>query len=391
MHPNNISIADLDKDGKPDLITSNFSNSSISIFRNTSAGGNLSLDVRMDYMVGSNPTFVTTGDLDGDGKLDIAVTNYSSGAISFLKNNSTSGFILFDTKPDLNLAPSNISVADMNGDGKLDLFTGRGLSGLVSVLENTYSGTGNFSFASNVDFTTGTYDTHVAVGDLDGDGKPELVAANTIQNTVSILKNKISEPVISSLSASRGVNGEVITITGTRLAGATSVTFGGTPASSFAIVSATKIDAVVGGGASGNIIVITALGKATIADFSFIPEINAGGPTTFCKEGSVTLTSSALVNNQWHKDGVAINGSTAKTLAVNNSGSYTVKTTSNGITTTSTTGVTVTVLLIAAPVISRDASNNLVSSSATGNQWYENGNLISGATNQIHQPALNAK
>jgi hypothetical protein len=62
--PDNITIADIDKDGRPDLITSNFADASISIFRNISAGGLLSLAPRIDYAVGSTPTFVTTGDLD---------------------------------------------------------------------------------------------------------------------------------------------------------------------------------------------------------------------------------------------------------------------------------------------------------------------------------------
>src|SRR5260221_11153402 len=163
----------------PDIITSNFSNSSISIFRNISTGGTLLLGSRIDYTVGTNPTYVTSGDLDGDGKIDLAVTNYTSGSISFFKNNSSIGFISLGTKQDYNLAPTNISIADLNGDGKLDLCSGRGLSGIISVLENTYNGAGNFSFVDNIDFTTTNYDTFVSVGDLDEDGKNELFVANT--------------------------------------------------------------------------------------------------------------------------------------------------------------------------------------------------------------------
>jgi hypothetical protein len=126
-----------------------------------------------------------------------------------------------------------------------------------SLLENTFTGTGIFSFAPNIDFTTGSYDTFVAVADLDGDGKPELAAANTIENTVSILKNKIGEPSITSISAPTAGNGDTINVAGRNFTGATSVKFGGVAAKSFDVISSTKIEALVGEGASGNITVTT--------------------------------------------------------------------------------------------------------------------------------------
>ncbi len=384
LHPDFIITADLDKDGMPDIITSNFSNASISVYRNASTGGNLSLGTRVDYSTGANPTYITTGDLDGDGKIDIAVTNYTSGNISFFKNNSSIGLISFGSAQFYSLGTTNISVADLNGDGKLDLCAGMGLSGLISALQNTYTGAGSFSFG-HIEFTTGNYDTFVSTGDLDGDNKPELEAVNTILNTVTILKYNISEPEITSLSTATGGTGITVTINGRNFTGTNSVKFGGTDAASFSVISPFKIDAVIGGGASGIITVTAPPGTGSIGGFSFIPEISANGPTTFCSEGMVTLSSSATANNQWYKDGIAINGATATTLQVNTSGTYTVKTTSNGITTTSATGITVTVISVPAPVITVVA-NGLQSSSATGNQWYFNGNIIPGATNQIYQP-----
>ncbi|MCC9137618.1 FG-GAP-like repeat-containing protein [Pontibacter silvestris] len=200
-HPDNLTTADLDKDGKPDLIISNFSNESISIFRNTSAGGNISLAPRIDYATVAHPTHVITGDLDGDSKVDVIVSSSSdSNTISFFKNISNSDLVSLGVRQDYSLTALNISLADLNGDGKLDLYTGRGLTGLVSVLENTFPGSGDISFAGNIDFTTSTYDTNVATGDLNGDGKPELVAANTIKNNVSVLENNFAEPVVTGIT-----------------------------------------------------------------------------------------------------------------------------------------------------------------------------------------------
>jgi FG-GAP-like repeat/IPT/TIG domain/Secretion system C-terminal sorting domain len=384
-HPDNIAIADLDKDGRPDLVTANFSGGTISIFRNTSEGGILSFGSRIDYHVGIYLTYITTGDLDGDGKLDLVVTNYTSN-ILFLKNFSDSGNISFASINNYTLGASNVSITDLNGDGKPDLFAGTGISGIASVIENTYPGTGNFTFATNVDFTTGNYDTHVSVDDLDGDGKPDLAVVNALLNTVSILKNKIGEPVITFISATTAKKGTTVTINGSNFSGATSVIFGGTPAVSFNVISATKIEAIIGGGASGDITVTTPLGTGTLAGFKFIPQINAGGPLNFCKGGVVNLTSSASANNQWYKDGTVISGATANTLEVNAAGTYTVSVTSNGIATSSDTGIVVTVISVPTPVISKDINNNFVSSAATGNQWYFNDDIIPGATAQTYQP-----
>ena len=123
-HPDNITIADVDMDGKPDLITSNFSDGTISIFRNNSFGGALFFDGRIDLPAGSNPTNITTGDMDGDGKIDIILSNYSSGDILFYRNLSENSGISFAPGQSLTEGVSNMSIADLNGDGRLDIFAG---------------------------------------------------------------------------------------------------------------------------------------------------------------------------------------------------------------------------------------------------------------------------
>jgi FG-GAP-like repeat/IPT/TIG domain/Secretion system C-terminal sorting domain len=383
--PDHLTLADLDKDGRPDLIFSNFSQNSISVFRNTSVGGRLSLAPAVEYGTGTHPAFVTTGDLDGDGKADVIVSNYSDKTISFYKNRSDRGFILLDAKQDRSLSSTSLSVADLNGDGKPDLLSGTYLSGFITVLENTHAGNGKFSFSDNLNISTGTYDTYVSVGDLDGDGKPDLAVTNTMENTVSILRNKSAEPAIIAFSASTGSQGTVITLTGHNLGEATSINFGGTPAESFKIISPTRIDVVVGRGASGDITVTTAWGTATIPGFNFIPAISADGPTAFCQPESVILRSSAQANNQWYRDGMALPQASSHTLLVSTSGSYTVKTIANGITTTSAT-MAVSATAVTTPVIGLDADHHLVSSAPAGNQWYVNGAPIPEAIHPSYRP-----
>ena len=385
----NLTIADVDNDGRPDLIIADFSASAITIFPNTSSGGVFFLGERIDYDAGTAPGYITTGDLDGDGKVDIIVTNYSSGTIGFYKNLSTPGNISFAPAQTYPIAATNVAVADLNGDGKLDLFAGVTLKGVASVLQNTYNGSGNFSFGSNIDFTTGTYDTYTAVADLDGDGIPELVVTNTIPNSISILKSTITnKPMITSVSTDTGKKQASIIINGTNFTGITAVTFGGTPAVSFTVVSLTKIIAVVGGGASGNISVTNAGGASAYSGFTFIPQIFVTGPVNFCKDNSVLLTSSSDANNQWYKDGSVINNATSNTYTASAGGTYSVQVSSNGIATADDSDIYVSINAVQTPVITADANNNLISDAPSGNQWYLNGVSISGAIAKMYMPTV---
>ncbi len=387
-HVEAVVAADLDNDGKPDLIISNFDNSSFSVFRNTSTGGVLSFGLRADYPAGTNPTELSVGDLDGDGKLDVVVSNYTTGSLTMYENISTTGSIVLANRQDVGMATTNISFADLNGDGKVDLAVGTGLTGKMAVLENNSTGPGLFSFAPAVNFTTGTYDTYVAAGDLDGDGKPDLAVANTVDNNVTILRNGSGSPIITAMSDTAAGKGATIFLTGSGFTGATAVTFGGAPADSFYVLSASQIRAVVAGGASGSITVTTPAGVGSIAGFHFIPAISAAGPTGVCAGGSVLLMSTAAVNNQWFRNGLPIGGAAGDSLQTDTSGLYSVQTTSNGIVTAADTGIVVSVSGIPAPVIVQKG-NSLVSSDSTGNQWFLNGSSIAGATLPTLQPAQN--
>ena len=121
--------------------------------------------------------------------------------------------------------------------------------------------------------------------------------------------------------------------------------------------------------------------------------ITPDGPTTFCTGGSVTLTSSSASGNQWYLNGNPIGGATNQAYIATASGDYTVTDTSTGCTSVPSTATTVTVNPTpATPTITpggpttfcEGGSVTLTSSSASGNQWYLNGNPIGGATNQAY-------
>src|SRR5438046_954581 len=88
------------------------------------------------------------------------------------------------------ITPVSVTVGDLNGDGKLDLVVANQTSNTVSVLLNTTaSGAAIPSFAAKQDFATGTTPLSVTVGDVNLDGKLDLAVANFGANTVSVLLN----------------------------------------------------------------------------------------------------------------------------------------------------------------------------------------------------------
>jgi trimeric autotransporter adhesin len=131
--------------------------------------------------------------------------------------------------------------------------------------------------------------------------------------------------------------------------------------------------------------------NATVNATPATPTINAGGPTTFCAGGSVTLTSSSASGNQWSLNGNPIGGATNNSYNATASGNYTVVVTANGCNSAASAITTVTVNpLPATPTITpggpttfcAGGSVTLTSSSASGNQWSINGSPIGGATSQ---------
>ncbi len=196
-NPFSVAIGDLDGDGKADLAVANAGSNTVSVYRNTSGSGSIdvgSFATKVDFTTGSSPFSVAIGDLDGDGKADLAVTNFNSSSISVLRNTSSSGSInvgSFATKVDFTTGtnPFSVDIGDLDGDGKADLAVANNQSNNVSVLRNTSSsGSINVgSFATRVNFTTGANPFFVAIGDLDGDGKADLAVANQNSSSVSVL------------------------------------------------------------------------------------------------------------------------------------------------------------------------------------------------------------
>jgi len=188
--PYGVVNIDLDIDGKPDLVTSNYDGYSISILRNSSVINNVSYESHADLPTGMFSINVVYGDLDGDGKQDIIAANWAANTVSIFRNTSTVGSISFAPKIDISigLGPQGISIHDIDGDGKPDFVVTNVNSQNIAVFKNTGS-PGIVSFATPLSFPTGYTPTSVIIRDLDGDAKPDLAVTESGANMLALFRN----------------------------------------------------------------------------------------------------------------------------------------------------------------------------------------------------------
>jgi len=145
----------------------------------------VSFTARVDYPVGANPSSVVVGDFNGDGVPDFATANYGANTVSVLLGNGDGTFQAARTFATAGFNPEFVALGDVNGDGRQDLAVAH--SGSTPSTVSVLRGNGDGTFQAARVFATGQGSLSVAVGDFNGDGRPDLVAANYYSNDVSVL------------------------------------------------------------------------------------------------------------------------------------------------------------------------------------------------------------
>jgi len=168
--PGGLTIGDFDGDGNLDLAVSNVESDSISVL--TGSEGDGTFDPAVHFVVGISPDSAAAADFDGNGTADLAVA--IDGNVSILLNsricNLNCATFTAAPSPTVGTAPQSMVSADFNRDGSADLAVANNGSDTVSILLGIDEG----AFAPAVNLSTLSSPTAVASGDVNRDGMPDL-------------------------------------------------------------------------------------------------------------------------------------------------------------------------------------------------------------------------
>lgn len=188
--PTDVIAADVNGDGNVDLICTDEINlpSQLTVLTNNGSGGFVLASTLNVY---GKPTWLMSADINGDGKLDLISANYMPNTIEVFTNKGSGVFSASSTN--IVIGPqgtvTSVAVADVNGDGKLDLIAGTPTSSTSSGTLVVFTNNGSSIFVSNATYNVGSSPRSVIVADVNGDGYMDLICANALTNTLSVLTN----------------------------------------------------------------------------------------------------------------------------------------------------------------------------------------------------------
>jgi hypothetical protein len=201
-----LALGDLDGDGRLDMVAGS-GNWRMMVFRNLGGEGSVSFARSFELSAMGQVVALALGDLDGDHKLDIVACGFDGYKASIYRNVGAAGALSafsFDSRYDLSLGfyPAGIALADLNGDNRLDLVAINYAGGDIYVYQNVGSPASPTAglFGARVEFPAAVGCFTVAIGDINGDGKPDISVANNLQNSISVFLNTGTNATITTAS-----------------------------------------------------------------------------------------------------------------------------------------------------------------------------------------------
>lgn len=189
--PDGVAVGDVNGDGRLDIVTADSFGNEVSVVLGLASGG---FGPPTAYVVGSGqaiPMRVALGDVNGDGRLDIVTANANANAVAVLLGLPAGGFapaVAYSTGP--GSSPFDVSLGDMNNDGRLDVVTANFGTSTVGVLLALPGG--GFAPISSYSSGRGSSPTALVLIDTNGDGRLEVITANKGSSTIGLLLGQIS-------------------------------------------------------------------------------------------------------------------------------------------------------------------------------------------------------
>lgn len=320
LNPSGLDLGDIDGDGNLDVALACEGSDDVFVLRGDGAGG---LAFAFALPVGSRPPEVVLGDFNSDGRLDCASVNRDSNDVSVAINAGPGALWSVSSYP-IGGSASALTASDLDGDGLLDLAVASFVESRPAVV--VLPGRAQGSFAAAARSRVGSLPVDVLAGDLNGDGRTDLVAASSALNRLDLLLNQsrtgpetyctagISTNGCSALLSSTGApsasNAQpfVVQVSGMD-AGRSTVMFIGANGSTGIPWSSTSSSSVcvrapIQRAAFGN-----SGGTAGACDGAFAFDLNAYLVTNPVIGGTPVIAGASLNVQAWFRDGSAPRGS----------------------------------------------------------------------------------